>query len=456
MPTAWLGALLVGVVLGLLGSGGSILTVPVLVYLVGEPDKLAIAESLGIVTIISLIGASPFALRKLVSWRDVLLFGVPGMAGAYGGAWLSKFVPGAAQLALFAAVMLLAAVMMFRQKSASAAEAETQAPRVYWKVGLDGLAVGVLTGLVGVGGGFLIVPALVILGGLPMHLAVGTSLFIIAIKSASGFVKYVDLMGFETMHWDVILLFGAIGIVGSFIGGKVGAYVSQARLKRGFAVFLVVMGVLILGQNVLALVQPTDAATAAPATEAPAAEAPADAAPADADAPADAGAPADTLGLDAATVARVETTIAEIDAMRSALATTFDPDSAVTRATFARVCKPVGMRLKQTAKAHGWRVQQLSHKNRNPAHALDAEVEPVYRRFLDDASLTDVWMASDRDGVRGARYLRRITVEPACLACHGAKDDRPAFVQEGYPDDRAYGFAPGDLRGVYSVTVPVD
>ncbi len=449
MPTAWFGALLVGVVLGLLGSGGSILTVPVLVYLVGEPDKLAIAESLGIVTIISLIGALPFAFKQLVSWRDVLFFGVPGMAGAYGGAWLSKFVPGAAQLALFAAVMLLAAVMMFRQKS-PAAGAEPQAPRVPWKVALDGVAVGVLTGLVGVGGGFLIVPALVILGGLPMHLAVGTSLFIISIKSASGFVKYVDMMGFETMHWDVILLFGAIGIVGSFIGGKMGAYVSQARLKRGFAIFLVVMGTFILGQNVLTLVQPTDTATAAPTTDAPATAAPA------ADTPGLDALAADTLGLDAATVARVETTVADIDAMRSALATTFDPDSAVTRATFARVCKPVGMRLKQTAKAHGWRVQQLSHKNRNPAHTLDAEAEPVYQRFLDDASLTDVWMASAQGGVRGARYLRRITVEPTCLACHGPKDDRPAFVKEGYPGDRAYDFVPGDLRGVYSVTVPVE
>jgi hypothetical protein len=254
MASAWLGALLVGLVLGLLGSGGSILTVPVLVYLVGEPDKLAIAESLGIVTLISLVGALPFAYRRKVDWRSVGLFGVPGMAGAYLGAFLSKFMPGALQLALFAGVMLLAAWMMLRRPAPSSTA--TEGRRAVWKVALDGLAVGVLTGLVGVGGGFLIVPALVLLGGLPMHLAIGTSLCIIALKSISGFVKYVDVMQEAglSIHWRLVLLFGAIGIVGSFIGGAIGRYVPQDRLKRIFAVFLVLMGAVILWQNVNALV----------------------------------------------------------------------------------------------------------------------------------------------------------------------------------------------------------
>jgi uncharacterized membrane protein YfcA len=252
MYSAWLGALLVGLVLGLLGSGGSILTVPVLVYLVGEPNKLAIAESLGIVTLISLVGAMPFAYRGQVDWRSVGLFGAPGMAGAYLGAYLSKFMPGTLQLAIFAAVMLLAAMMMFRRTVPGSRD---DGVRVYWKVMLDGLGVGVLTGLVGVGGGFLIVPALVLLGGLPMHLAIGTSLCIIALKSISGFVKYIDVLGEAglSIHWDLVLIFSLIGIVGSFVGGRIGAYVPQARLKRGFAVFLVLMGVIILGQNVAAL-----------------------------------------------------------------------------------------------------------------------------------------------------------------------------------------------------------
>jgi len=251
MYSAWLGALLVGLVLGLLGSGGSILTVPVLVYLVGEPNKLAIAESLGIVTLVSFVGALPFAFRRQVSWRSVVLFGVPGMVGAYLGAYLSQFMPGTLQLAIFAGVMLLAAVMMFRRQAPSSDDAES---RAYWKVMIDGLGVGVLTGIVGVGGGFLIVPALVLLGGLPMHLAIGTSLLIISVKSVSGFVKYIDVLGgVDSIHWDLLFIFSAIGILGSFVGGKLGAYVPQDRLKRGFAVFLVVMGVVILGQNVMTM-----------------------------------------------------------------------------------------------------------------------------------------------------------------------------------------------------------
>lgn len=252
MYAAWLGALLVGLVLGLLGSGGSILTVPVLVYLVGEPSKLAIAESLGIVALISLVGALPFAIRGQVSWRSVGLFGGPGIVGAYLGAYVSQFMPGALQLAIFAGVMLLAAVMMFRGSGTAGGTTD----RAFWKVMLDGLGVGLLTGIVGVGGGFLIVPALVLLCGLSMRLAIGTSLLIIALKSISGFVKYIDVMGDAgfSIHWDLVLIFSAIGVVGSIVGGRVGAYVPQARLKRGFAVFLVIMGVVILSQNVAAMV----------------------------------------------------------------------------------------------------------------------------------------------------------------------------------------------------------
>jgi uncharacterized membrane protein YfcA len=253
MYAALLGALLVGLVLGLLGSGGSILTVPVLVYLVGEPSKLAIAESLGIVALISLVGAIPLAVRGHVSWRNVGWFGGPGIVGAYLGAYLSQFMSGAVQLVIFAVVMLGAAFLMFRRTSSALMD---EPDRAFWKVMLDGLGVGVLTGLVGVGGGFLIVPALVLLGGLSMHLAVGTSLAIIALKSISGFVKYLDVMEAAglAIHWDLVLVFSGIGIVGSFVGGRVGAYVPQARLKRGFAVFLVLMGVIILGQNVIQMV----------------------------------------------------------------------------------------------------------------------------------------------------------------------------------------------------------
>ncbi|WP_337843823.1 sulfite exporter TauE/SafE family protein [Thermus sp.] len=246
MSLALLGALLIGLSLGLMGSGGSILTVPVLVYLVGEPPKQAIAESLLIVGGIALLGGLPYALRSLVDHRSLLLFGLPGMAGTYLGAWLSRFTSGEVQLLTFALVMLLAAYFMARPLPL-----RPRGARKAWKVVLEGLSVGVLTGFVGVGGGFLIVPALVLLGGLPMHLAVGTSLFIIALKSFAGFYKYLHLLPEYglSVDWGLAPLFVALGAVGSFLGGRIAVRLPQEALKRGFALFLVVMGVFIVVQN---------------------------------------------------------------------------------------------------------------------------------------------------------------------------------------------------------------
>jgi len=253
MILAWIGALLVGLSLGLLGSGGSILTVPVLIYLAGEQEKVAIAESLGIVGAISFAGFIPYALKKQVHWRSVILFGLPGMAGTYGGAMIAEHVSGTFQLILFAIVMLVAAVMMFQdQKKKPNADGEIEISHAWWKIVLEGLAVGILTGLVGVGGGFLIVPALVILGGLPMSLAVGTSLLIIALKSFSGFFKYMEVLANlgMSMDWHLILVFSLIGAVGSLVGRTVGQKISNEKLKKGFAVFLVLMGSYIIYMNV--------------------------------------------------------------------------------------------------------------------------------------------------------------------------------------------------------------
>jgi uncharacterized membrane protein YfcA len=177
------GAIAIGISLGLLGSGGSILTVPVLVYLIGQDEKVAIAGSLFIVGSIALAGSLQFLRARLIEWRSVLVFGLPGMAGTYFGAYIAAFVPGITQLALFAVVMLLASWLMLRPLDLEHAK---PVRRATWKVAGDGLIVGVITGLVGVGGGFLIVPALVLLGGLSMHQAVATSLVVIAMKSFSG------------------------------------------------------------------------------------------------------------------------------------------------------------------------------------------------------------------------------------------------------------------------------
>ena len=215
MILGFIGALLIGLSLGVFGSGGSILAVPVLAYLVGQPEKVAIAGSLAVVAGISLAAAVPYARERRVDWRSVLLFGLPGMVGTYLGAWLALYVSGAIQMTLFAIVMLGAAVMMLRS---GAQEYEPGEARAYYKVMADGLAVGVLTGLVGVGGGFLIVPALVLLGGLPMRLAVGTSLVIITLKSISGFVKYIDVLATLglSLDWSVIGLFIIIGTLASW------------------------------------------------------------------------------------------------------------------------------------------------------------------------------------------------------------------------------------------------
>lgn len=246
-PLAWGGALLIGLSLGLLGSGGSILTVLVLVYLAGVEEKLAVAQSLAIVGGISLFGVVPYIRRRQVDWRSAALFGLPGMLGTYAGAALSSFLSGAVQLLLFASVMILAAVMMSRPKPAEpAGQPRQHSP---FNIGAEGLGVGLVTGLVGVGGGFLIIPALVLLLGLPMSLAVGTSLLIIAANSFAGFYKYAHLLGLGQMDWTLIASFIAIGAAGSWLGSAAGRKVSNEALRKGFAAFLVLAGLYVLGTN---------------------------------------------------------------------------------------------------------------------------------------------------------------------------------------------------------------
>ncbi len=248
MWLAWIGALAIGLSLGLLGSGGSIITVPVLVYLVGQPEKIAIAGSLGVVGTIALIGALQNAAKGRIEWRSVAWFGLPGMVGTYAGAWLSGHVSGAVQLTVFALVMLAAAVMMFR-RSSYVPPAGSRRPLA--KVVADGLAVGALTGFVGVGGGFLILPALVLLGGLGMHVAIGTSLAIIAINAFTGFFKHLHLLSVQgqSLDWKVLGTIALIGAVGSVVGSQFASRIPQATLRRLFAVFLVAMALFILYES---------------------------------------------------------------------------------------------------------------------------------------------------------------------------------------------------------------
>lgn len=154
-------------------------------------------------------------------------------------------------------------------------------------------------------------------------------------------------------------------------------------------------------------------------------------------------------------IARAVQEIEGIDALRSSLARTFAAGGvAATDSTFAQVCKPVKGEAMRVAKETGWSIAQLAERNRNADNVLDPEARRAVHQLQRDPGLLAVTRRTTYKGVAGTRYLRRITVETSCLACHGARDTRPAFVVKNYPADKAYGFAAGDLRGVYSVFIP--
>ena len=238
----------IGLSLGLLGGGGSILTVPIFVYMLGYGAKPAIALSLPVVGATSLVGALSHWRAGNVNLRQALLFGLVAMVGAYGGARLAVLVSGIVQLTVLAVVMLAAAMSMLRRTNdpASVQGTGSTQPVAPWLVLVVGLGVGMLTGLVGIGGGFLIVPALVILARLPMKQAVGTSLLVIAMNSASGFAGY---LGQVDVPWAFMAKFTAVAIGGILVGTYLVRFVSQRALKRAFAVFLLLIGSFILYQN---------------------------------------------------------------------------------------------------------------------------------------------------------------------------------------------------------------
>ena len=243
MLLAIAGALAVGLSLGLLGSGGSILTVPVLHYLLHQPEQAAIGGSLLVVGVIAAVGSVPYARARQVDWQKAFGFGLPGMIGAWLGATLAHWVPGAMQLALFAAVMLAAAARMLVSQPLEPVGME---PHPASLVAIGG-GVGLLSGLVGVGGGFLIVPALVLAAAVPMVDAVGTSLVVIAMNSFTGYFKYVHVLEAKGIALDyrVLLIVAAVGIAGSFAGRRLGRRLPQETLRRVFGVFLIAMGVFV-------------------------------------------------------------------------------------------------------------------------------------------------------------------------------------------------------------------
>jgi uncharacterized membrane protein YfcA len=255
-------SVVIGISLGMLGGGGSILTVPILVYVAGLDAKVAIAASLFVVGVTSLAGMLSHARQGRVKWRTGLIFGLAGMAGAYSAGLVGGHLPGNVLLIAFAIMMVVTSLAMLRGRKAAPAHQASHGELPVKRILVDGLVVGVVTGLVGAGGGFLVVPALVLLGGLPMSVAVGTSLLVIAMKSFAGLAGYLSSV---ELPWGLVLGVTAAAVVGSVIGGRLAGKVPEAQLRKAFGWFVLVMGVFVLVQQGPAWAAPVALATLAAA-----------------------------------------------------------------------------------------------------------------------------------------------------------------------------------------------
>lgn len=237
-------AVFVGISLGLLGGGGSILTVPLLVYVAGMDAKEAIATSLFVVGVTSAVGAITHARAGRVRPKVAALFGVAAMAGAYGGGRLAHLVPGNILLIAFAVIMIAAAVAMLRGRRDIGDESAGPLPVV--KIVLQGAVVGMISGLVGAGGGFLLVPALALLGGLPMPAAVGTSLVVISMQSFAGLAGHLAT---DPIDWKLAGAVTAAAVFGSIVGGLLTSRVDPTALRKAFGWFVLAMAAVVLAEE---------------------------------------------------------------------------------------------------------------------------------------------------------------------------------------------------------------
>jgi len=246
-------AILIGLSLGLLGSGGAILTVPALIYIVGQDEKLAIASSLAIVGLIAFTGAAKYQQHKMIHWPVVWQFGLPSMLASYIAAGFSVYLTGVQQILLFAIIMIMAAFSMLKKRTSVSHQPIAFSFSI--RLMLIGIAVGCVSGLVGVGGGFLIVPALIAFTGVSMTKAVATSLVIITLQSLTGFIKYYSMADQQALifDWQVIVIVALVGAISSILGQKISTNISQDKLKKIFALFLLVMSISILTKSTIDL-----------------------------------------------------------------------------------------------------------------------------------------------------------------------------------------------------------
>jgi len=241
-------AIAIGLSLGLLGGGGSILTVPLLTYVAGMDPKEAIAASLFVVGATSVLSTLTHARMGNVQWRTGLIFGAASMAGAFLGGLAGGYIPGVILMLAFAVMMIATAIAMLRGRKKRDTVEQTKLP--LGKILIEGLVVGLVTGLVGAGGGFLVVPALALLGGLSMPVAVGTSLLVISMKSFAGLAGYLTTV---SLNWPLVLGVTGMALIGALIGARLTKVVPEQALRKGFGIFVLVMGVFVLSQELPAL-----------------------------------------------------------------------------------------------------------------------------------------------------------------------------------------------------------
>lgn len=260
--TGYIASIFIGISLGLIGGGGSILTVPVLVYLFGIGAEMSTAYSLFIVGSTALVGGVRNAFLGNVNYKTAVVFTIPAFIAVYATrAYLVPAIPNEiinlgkyvltkdiAIMVFFALVMLAASVSMIRNKSKAEEEENTLPQLNLPAIILEGTVVGVLTGIVGAGGGFLIIPALVLFAKLPMKKAVVTSLFIIAAKSLIGFIGDVQRYG-DQLDWTLLLTVTAIAVFGIFVGIYLNNFIDGKKLKKGFGFFVLLMAVYIIGKQ---------------------------------------------------------------------------------------------------------------------------------------------------------------------------------------------------------------
>ncbi len=253
----FIGAFVMGITLGLIGGGGSILTVPIFVYLMHINPITATAYSLFVVGVTAAVGAFQNMKKGLVDWKTALVFSIPAFIAVYTmRKYILPVIPeklfsigeipidkNMGIMLFFAIIMFLAAISMIRSRNSDKTEETESKLSSIPLIVLEGLGVGLITGAVGAGGGFLIIPALVLLAKLPMKKAVATSLLIIAVKSLIGFIGDVENL---EMDWNFLLLFTGISIIGVFIGIWLSRYIPGQKLKKGFGWFVLFMGIFIV------------------------------------------------------------------------------------------------------------------------------------------------------------------------------------------------------------------